>query len=146
MIRKITPEDKNKYLEMTEIFYNSDAVLHPVDKSCFTATWNELMKSNRYADCYFAEDNGIVKGYMLLAYTFSQEAGGMVTWIEELFVFEEYRNQGTGKEFFQFLKSEIEPGVKRLRLEVEDYNKVAKRLYSSLGFEMFPYEQMIKNL
>ncbi|MCQ2480168.1 MAG: GNAT family N-acetyltransferase, partial [Clostridia bacterium] len=76
----------------------------------------------------------------------SQEAGGMVCWIEELYVKEEYRNNGIGKEFFDFIKREIEPKCKRIRLEVEDYNIGAKRLYSSLGFEMLPYEQMIKEL
>lgn len=146
MIRKVKKSDKEKYLEMTGIFYNSDAVLHPISEEYRLKTWNEILRSNEYADCYFAEENGIVKGYMLLAYTFSQEAGGMVCWIEELFVYEKFRNNGIGKEFFKFIKENIEPNVKRIRLEVEDYNIGAKRLYSSLGFEMLPYEQMIKEL
>lgn len=146
MIRKVNPQDKEKYLEMTEVFYKSDAVLHPVDREYMLSTWNEIMRSSDYADCYFAEENGIVKGYMLLAYTFSQEAGGKVCWIEELFVRPEYRNNGIGREFFDYIKKNIEPQCKRLRLEVEDYNTGAKRLYSSLGFEMLPYEQMIKEL
>ncbi len=144
MIRRVNLSDKEKYLEMTEIFYNSDAVLHPISEEYRLSTWNEIMRSNEYADCCFAEENGEVKGYMLLAYTFSQEAGGMVCWIEELFVYEKYRNNGIGREFFEFIRENIEPKCKRIRLEVEDYNIGAKRLYSSLGFEMLPYEQMIK--
>ncbi|MCQ2471387.1 MAG: GNAT family N-acetyltransferase [Clostridia bacterium] len=146
MIRKVTAEDKEIYLEMTEVFYNSDAVLHPVPLQNRLAMWDELMRSNRYGECFFYEENGEVKGYMLLAYTFSQEAGGSVCWIEELYVKEKYRNKGIGKQFFEFIKREIEPKCKRIRLEVEDYNIGAKRLYSSLGFEMLPYEQMIKEL
>lgn len=146
MIRKVIPSDKEKYLEMTEIFYNSDAVLHPISKEYRLRTWNELMRSCEFTECYFSESNGVVTGYMLLAYAFSQEAGGRVCWIEELFVLEEYRNNGTGREFFDFIKSEIEPKCKRLRLEVEDYNTGAKRLYASRGFSMLPYEQMIKEL
>ena len=146
MIRKATPSDKEKYLEMTEIFYNSDAVLHPISEEYRLRTWNELMRSGEFTECYFSESDGAVTGYMLLAYAFSQEAGGRVCWIEELFVLEEYRNRGTGREFFDFIKSDIEPKCRRLRLEVEDYNTGAKRLYASLGFSMLPYEQMIKEL
>ena len=146
MIRKVTEADREKYLQMTEIFYNSDAVLHPISEDYRIATFNEILRSDEYADCYFYEEDNTVKGYMLLAYTFSQEAGGKVCWIEELFVYEEYRNNGIGKEFFRFIKEEIEPECKRIRLEVEDYNIGAKRLYSSLGFKMLPYEQMIKEL
>lgn len=131
---------------MTEIFYNSDAVLHPIREEYRLKTWDEIMRSDEYADCYFAQNGNEITGYMLLAYTFSQEAGGRVCWIEELFVKEKYRNHGTGKEFFEYIKEHIEPSCKRIRLEVEDYNTGAKRLYSSLGFEMLPYEQMIKEL
>ena len=146
MIRKVNAADKEKYLEMTEIFFNSDAVLHPVPIEYRLATWDELMRSSEYAECFFAEENGEVIGYMFLAYTFSQEAGGKVCWVEELYVSEKHRNKGTGKEFLSFLKENIEPKCKRVRLEVEDYNTGAKRLYSSLGFQMLPYEQMIKEL
>lgn len=146
MIRKAKSTDKEKYLELTEIFYQSNAVLHPIREEYRLSTWEEIMRSDDYADCYFCEENGIIKGYMLLAYTFSQEAGGKVCWIEELYVEPEYRNNGIGKEFFEFIRKNIEPQCKRLRLEVEDYNTGAKRLYSSLGFEMLPYEQMIKEL
>lgn len=146
MIRKITAKDKDEYLKMTEFFYGSDAVLHPISEDYRLKTFDEILRSDQYADCYFAEENGEVKGYMLLAYTFSQEAGGMVCWIEELFVYEKFRNNGIGKEFFKFIKENIEPKFKRIRLEVEDYNTNAKRLYSSMGFEMLPYEQMIKEL
>ena len=31
----------------------------------------------------------------------------------------------------------------RLRLEVEDYNKGAMRLYERMGFELLPYLQMV---
>lgn len=146
MIRKVNTSDKKKYLEITEIFFNSDAVLHPISEENRLRTWDELMRSSEYTECYFAEVDGTAAGYMLLAYTFSQEAGGKVCWIEELFVLEEYRNRGIGKEFLDFIKNNIEPQCRRIRLEVEDYNTGAKKLYASKGFTMFPYEQMIKEL
>ena len=35
------------------------------------------------------------------------------------------------------------PGIARLRIEVEDDNEGAKRLYRRMGFELLPYLQMV---
>ena len=57
MIRKVTEADREKYLQMTEIFYNSDAVLHPISEDYRIATFNEILRSDEYADCYFYEED-----------------------------------------------------------------------------------------
>ena len=144
MIRPITAQDKDKYMEMTDHFYHSEAVLHPVPESFRLATWSELMRSNAYLECFFDEEDGIVRGFLLLAYTFSQEAGGKVAWIEEIFVEPPYRGQGIGRQFFAFLRERIEPHCARLRLEVEPDNERAKKLYEEMGFRSLPYAQMLK--
>ncbi len=144
MIRKINETDKEQYMIFTEHFYNSDAVMHPVPKEYREATWQELMRSDEYLECFFVEEDGIAKGFLLLAYTFSQEAGGKVCWIEEIFIEPEYRGRGLGRECFAFIKQNIEPVCKRIRLEVEPDNFRAKKLYSEMGFGYLPYEQMLK--
>lgn len=144
MVRKVTPQDKEMYLAMTEEFYQSDAVSHNIPLENRLNTWDEIMRSDEYADCYFVIKDGAVAGYMLLAYTFSQEAGGKTAWIEEIYILPEFRSQGLGSEFFEFIKAEIEPGCARLRLEVEEDNIRAKKLYASLGFKPLEYEQMIR--
>lgn len=146
MIRKVTPEDKEIYMQLADAFYHSEAVLHPVPDSHKEAMWAELMRSEDYAQCFFIEKNGEVAGFLLMAYTFSQESGGKVAWIEEIFINPEYRSQGLGTEFFEFIKKEIEPTCSRIRLEVEEDNVRAKKLYSSLGYEILPYQQMVKEL
>lgn len=144
MVRKVTPQDKGMYLSLTEKFYQSDAVSHNIPLENRLNTWDEIMRSDEYADCYFVIKDGAVAGYMLLAYTFSQEAGGKTAWIEEIYILPEFRSQGLGSEFFEFIKSEIEPACARLRLEVEEDNIRAKKLYASLGFKPLEYEQMIR--
>mgnify|MGYP000000539931 FL=1 len=146
MIRKITPSDKELYLKLTDEFYKSDAVMHRIDSENFELTWQELMRSGDYTECFIIEKDGETAGYMLLAYTFSQEAGGKTAWIEEIFILPQFRSKGLGKEAFAFIKNNIEPQCARLRLEVEEDNVKAKKLYASLGFEMLEYRQMIKEL
>ena len=144
MVRKVTPQDKEMYLSLTEKFYQSDAVSHNIPLENRLKTWNEIMRSDEYADCYFVIKDGDVAGYMLLAYTFSQEAGGKTAWIEEIYILPEFRSMGLGSELFDFIKAEIEPDCARLRLEVEADNIRAKKLYKSLGFKQLEYEQMIR--
>ena len=76
IIRKITKSDKDAYFELADLFYHSPAVLHPVPKKNIENTWNELMRSNEYLECFFAVKGDEPIGFMLLAYTFSQESGG----------------------------------------------------------------------
>ncbi|MDO5518872.1 MAG: GNAT family N-acetyltransferase [bacterium] len=144
MIRKITDQDKESYIKLASEFYKTDAVLHDVPREYFENTFQELMRSETYAVAYIMEYEKQIAGYALLAKTFSQEAGGMVLWIEELYLLEKYRSAGLGREFFEFLEKEKDQSVKRIRLEVEDYNKRAIQLYKRMGFKPLEYIQMIK--
>ncbi len=50
-----------------------------------------------YADCLIAEDeNGQPCAYCLLALTWSNEAGGLCVWLEEIMVDDEQRGKGIG--------------------------------------------------
>lgn len=144
MIRKIKCSDRAAYLALAEEFYSSPAVIHPVPVEYLERTFDELMRSENYAECYIFECDGKAVGYALLAKTFSQEAGGMVCWLEELYVRSQYRCRGIGKEFFALLQNEICPDMSRFRLEVERDNIKAISLYERMGFEELSYMQMIK--
>lgn len=143
MIRKLEKSDRKLYVEMATEFYSSDAVLHSVPEENFQKTVDEALSSDTYAEIYLFEHEGKTAGYGLTARTFSQEAGGYVVWIEEIYIREEYRSKGIGKEFFSFLHNK-EKSAARLRLEVEEENVRAVSLYEELGYEKLDYIQMIK--
>ena len=142
-IRPICKDDRNVYLKMAAEFYKTDAVLLHVGEEHFRSTFEELMRSDEYALCYIFELDGEVAGYSLLAKTYSQEAGGKVLWIEEIYVSPDFRGRGIGKAFFEFLLKKLPSDVKRLRLEVERENSGAVKLYKSFGFDFLEYDQMI---
>ena len=142
-IRPINEDDREAYLNMAQAFYRSDAVLLHVGKEHFIATFEELMRSDEYAVCYIFELDGKIAGYSLLAKTYSQEAGGKVLWIEEIYVIPELRGNRIGRSFFEFLIENRPADIKRLRLEVERENEGAVRLYKSFGFDFLEYDQMI---
>lgn len=139
MFRKIIESDREKYIEMAKAFYASPAVLHSVPAEYFERTFDEMMRSETYALGFIIEYEGKTAGYALLAKTFSQEAGGIVVWIEEIYLLPEFRNKGIGSAFLEFVKNEI-PAA-RYRLEAEPENERAKALYKRHGFEKLDYEQ-----
>lgn len=144
MIRKIEKKDRDLYITLAEEFYRAGVTLDVVDTKNIEATFDELMRSDEYAECYIIEHEGNTAGFALLAKTFSQEAGGMVIWIEELYLRPEYRSLGLGSEFFKFLEDNKADNIKRLRLEVEEENTRVVKLYKRMGFKMFAYDQMVK--
>lgn len=137
MIRKIKSQDKTEYIKMTKDFYSSPAVLSPVPESHFESTFDEVMKGSAYTEAFIFECNSEIAGYGLIARTYSQEAGGIVIWIEEIYVKEEFRNKGLGSEFIEYVKENIP--AKRYRLETEPDNHKAQELYKRHGFEHLEY-------
>lgn len=145
MIRKMRSEDKKTYMEMAREFYHSDAVLHPVPDTYFERTADEALRSDVYAEIFLFECENEAAGYGLIAKTYSQEAGGMVWWIEEVYVREAFRSKGIGREFFAYLDKVKGSSVTRMRLEVEEDNTRAVALYKKLGYKPLEYAQMIKD-
>lgn len=141
MFREIRENDRELYYRYADLFYHTDAVNAPVPEKNYEATFNECLRSDAYVKCYIFEWEGAPCGFALLSKTFSQEAGGVSVTIEEIYIEEAYRGRGLATEFFTYLKSL--PYIMRLRLEVEDDNEGAKRLYERMGFSLLPYLQMV---
>ena len=99
MIRPLKETDKEAYLRMTAAFYQSDAVLSPIQKENMERTFSLLMEGSPFAEGYALEQYGVMQGYALLAITWSQEAGGKTVWLEEFYVTEAARGKGLGQDF-----------------------------------------------
>lgn len=141
-IRKLKPQDKSAYIAMSKEFYHSSAVLGPVPDENFAKTFDLLISGSRFADAYLAEDGGKAAGYALLSFTWSNEAGGMVVWLEEIYLRPEFRNAGIGRQIIERIFEEYGENAARFRLEIEDSNTGAKRLYKRIGFHELEYRQM----
>ena len=144
MFRPIRPEDEAIFLQFSEQFYHSPAVLHPIPASYHRATFEELMRSDTYLSCYLFEVNGQPVGYALSNRTCSHETGGPVLWLEELYLLPDYRSRGLGRAMFAYL--EQNSGAARIRFEVEPNNRRALALYRALGYQDLDYLQMYKDL
>lgn len=137
IIRKIETKDRAKYLEMAQDFYASPAVLENIPYENLTRSFDEFIGGTPFGDAFIFEEDGATVGYGVLAYTYSQEAGGKVVWIEEIYVDSSCRGGGIGSSFIDFVMKEIP--AKRYRLETEPENERAAVLYKRKGFEFLEY-------
>ena len=100
----------------------------------FPATIDRLLaEPSRGRVILFMRDE-VVCGYALLIPYWSNEFGGMVVFIDELVVEKEFRRQGIGRAFLEFLERERPFDAVVLALEVIPENSRARALYESMGF------------
>ena len=86
------------------------------------------------AECVIARYNGAAAGFALWFQTFSTWTGRPGLWLEDLFVWPEYRRRGVGKALLVYLaRLCIERGYTRFEWAVLDWNTPAIDFYRSLG-------------
>jgi len=138
--------DYDLFLKFTKLFYESDAVLHQIPDAFHVRAFEEMMKSSNYIEGYLFEYEGEAVGYAITAKSYSHEAGGLMLWIDELYILDDYRSMGIGRDFFNYLRSTLDQSIMRLRLEVEMENERATEFYQKMGFDFLEYDQMYKDI
>ena len=141
-IRMMTRQDKPAVLEMMRVFYASPAVLSNGSEEIFLADIENCVNDNPYLEGYIIEDGGQLQGYGMVAKSFSTEFGKPCIWIEDIYILEAFRGREIGKVFLDHMADKY-PGC-LLRLEVEEENHRAMRLYEKCGFQVLPYTEMKK--
>lgn len=131
--------DRADYIKMGMEFYSGPAVLHSIPEKYFEDTFDELIASDRYLEGYILEADGEIAGYSMVTKTFATEAGGLTLWLDELYVRPGFQGKGLGSQLIEMLKSRTD--AKRIRLETEEENLGAQRLYERYGFKPLEYIQ-----
>lgn len=146
MIHCVTEDDRGDYMRFAKDFYTSEAVSHKIPDEYIENTFISFIEGNPFADAYMLSDDGKNVGYAVTAKTYSQEAGGMVMWIEELYILPEYRGKGIGSAAMMYIEGKcVMEGYKRMRLEYTDGNP-AEKLYKSMRYKNMEYRQMLKEI
>jgi ribosomal protein S18 acetylase RimI-like enzyme len=135
-------EDKDIILDMMRVFYASPAVLSNGSEEIFTADIENCVNDSPYLEGFVFENGNEIQGYGMIAKSFSTEFGKPCIWIEDLYLKPEYRGQGIGSMFFDYLEKAYTDCI--FRLEVEEENERAIHVYKKNGFEILPYMEMKK--
>ena len=142
-IRDFRAADRDTFIQLCNMFYSSPAVLHSVEEQNFHATFDAILQRNPALEGKLILQEEEIAGYALMSYHWSNEAGGYIVWLEELFLHPDFRGAKLGSRFLEWFLDYYRK-EKGVRLEVTAENAGAIRLYERYGFTPLPYGQMQK--
>ncbi|MGB2757255.1 MAG: GNAT family N-acetyltransferase [Acidimicrobiia bacterium] len=107
--------------------FNSDGVRYALSVLC---------ESDTHGTAWVMEDAGELVGYVTVAWSFSLEIYGREAVLDEVFIADRHRNKGYGRALLERVLEDCRSrSMKRVFLETEAPNVLAREVYSRLGFE-----------
>ncbi len=136
MWRKAEPSEDDAIVEMCLALYDEDPG-QPMSESQIRRTLAAFRREPLRGCAVVAIEDGTVVGYALLVSFWSNEYGGEICTIDELYVKASHRGRGISTSLFEVANTDRSlwpnPPV-ALELEVTPDNKRARTLYERLGF------------
>ena len=137
MWRDAHPGDDPAIIEMCLNLNREDPGPHPVSVEHVKRTLAELRTNPVRGKALVLELDGHAEGYALLISFWSNEYGGEVCNIDEIYIHPMQRKKGHGKELIRSLLKTNPFWPRRpalIELEVSPQNRRARALYKTLGF------------
>jgi len=132
--RDFEEEDFGELRGMVFCLYAEDPEGLPIDDAKIAKTINE---SRTYPDklriLVIRADEAVV-GYSILVFCWSNEYGGDILCIDELYIKKEFRGNRLAADFIDYLVNTC-INVVAISVEATPSNEAAVRLYKRLGFE-----------
>lgn len=134
--RPAGPEDLDRLSGLVCAYYQDDPGAWPMSPERAADQIRRMLARPAHVFPRLLEVDGEVVGYCLLVPYFSNEFGGDIVWLDELYLRPERRGQGLADAFLDHLHRELAPaaGWVRVELEVHDGNTRARRLYERHGY------------
>ena len=126
-------EHQEDVVAMMRLLYEEDEAASVVDYSQIPSSVKHLVSSPSAGEVVLFRERSALRGYSLLIPYWSNEFGGTLLFIDELFVVPGFRNRGIGHAFFRYLEQRRPFEAVALALEVSPQNSPGNRLYASLG-------------
>ncbi len=142
LIKNMNDKYADEVIKMMRDFYSSPAVLTNGSEEIFRCDVENCINDNPYLEGYVFLENDIITGYAMIAKSFSTEFGKPCIWIEDIYLKPEHCGKGVGSQFLAFIEQKYPNAI--LRLEVEEENERAVKLYRKMGYEIMPYMEMKK--
>jgi GNAT superfamily N-acetyltransferase len=140
--RTVTPADHSTIAGFMRQLYEEDPAERPVHHEHFWQTLHELERHPEKGTIWVIEQDHQIIGYGVLINFWSNECGGNILTIDELYVAKAMRGQGVGADFVRHLIQRKLYHAVALRLEVTPANARARRLYERLGFSSHKNETL----
>ncbi len=128
-----TLKDEAELLPMIEAFYAIDG--YDFDKNKMANAVCAFLENQTLGAVWLIKVEKETAGYICLTMGYSFEYGGKIAVLDELYIKENFRNNGLGKESLAFVDAHaIANNIKAVHMEVEEHNARAMGLYTSRGY------------
>lgn len=139
-ITAMTADHAEEVVAMIRTFFASPAVSTNGTEDIFRRNVENCVNGSPYIEGYVFMEGDTVLGYSMAAKSYSTEFGKNCIWLEDIYLKPEHRGKGVGSAFLAFMRQKYPDAL--LRLEVEEENAGAVRLYRENGFDFLPYLEM----
>ena len=139
-------DDFEDLKEMVLALYKENGYGEKITIQKIKTTINELSVNSMRGAIYIFKRLEKIVGYAILIFYWSNEYGGNIIHIDELYVKPPFRRQGIATQFLEFIKIKYRRSTKAIQLEVTKTNKKALIFYIKSGFILNENQGMIKKL
>jgi GNAT superfamily N-acetyltransferase len=137
MVDNLKEEEYDIFTQMVLDFYNEDSNGFGESYMTKEKVQNTISRSITHSNqliIKILKDLDKVIGYSILSSYWSNEYGGLVCILDELYIKPEYRNKGKSSAFLKALYEDLTYVL--IQLEVFHDNPKAQKLYTKMGFEI----------
>jgi ribosomal protein S18 acetylase RimI-like enzyme len=132
-VRQLARKDYSEFRRMAHQLYREDPADKQMTPQKVSRTVNQLRNNPAKGRILIFEAEGRVVGYAILIFYWSNEYGGDILHIDELYVKPEHRGRGIATTFLKQLHNKSHAVA--FELEVTPPNKEALQYYKRLGFK-----------
>ncbi len=141
-----TLEHREPLEAMMSRLYEEDPPSRGSLPASFTASIETLVRDPAKGRIVLFLDGGSICGYALLVPYFSNEFGGILLFLDEIYVEPTHRGRGIAKQFIALAEETRPFDPVAMALEVSPRNTKARALYTSIGFAIRSNAIMVKEL
>lgn len=136
--------DEKDISNLMNNLYHEDPTGKPISLEKIELTFKTLRSQPARGKILTIKNDNEIIGYSILINFWSNEFGGNILMLDELYIKPEYRSQGIGSTFINYLIKTMPENSVAIQLEVTPNNILAKKLYKRLGFS--DYENHLLSL
>jgi ribosomal protein S18 acetylase RimI-like enzyme len=135
--RKFVSSDTKIIADMIRDLYREDPGTKLMSNQKIKRTFESLTKHPEKGRIIVFEYKDKIIGYSILINFWSNEFGGNIIVLDEIYIKKIFRARGIDTNFIKYLSKNKSGNSVAIQLEVTPGNKRGRKLYESLGFKLY---------
>jgi len=133
-IRRARRDDAVELLSLIRAYYRLDKIRFR--GAAIKSALERLLKNRKLGSVWILRDGIQAVGYVMLAFTFDLEFGGLEGLVTDLYIDAKYRGRGLGERALKVVDEHCRSqGISTVELQVVEDNKGAQAFYRKIGFK-----------